>query len=147
MLSATPNEGQCSGNTLNVDLGGEHIYIYIFLLYILYTLYIVYIIIHIICYIHIITLYIYIYGCMYACACVSVCACLSLSLSRSSSLTLSLSLPLSLSVCMLCVCFRHVCCLFMYACDVCACALGDGMDAVLCYQHAWVGRRTFPEKN
>ena len=33
MLSATPNEGQCSGNTLNIDLGGggggEHIYIYI----------------------------------------------------------------------------------------------------------------------
>ena len=30
MLSATPNEGQYSGNTLNVDLGGgKHIYIYI----------------------------------------------------------------------------------------------------------------------
>ena len=33
MLSATPNEGQYSGNTLNVDLGGEGgklIYIYIY---------------------------------------------------------------------------------------------------------------------
>ena len=31
--SATPNEGQYSGNTLNVDLGGrKHIYIYILLL-------------------------------------------------------------------------------------------------------------------
>ena len=31
MLSATPNEGQYSGNTLNIDLGGgggKHIYIY-----------------------------------------------------------------------------------------------------------------------
>ena len=68
MLSATPNEGQCSGNALNVDLGGrggEHIYIYI-VLYTLYILYNVYIIIHIICYIYIITLYIYMAVCMRA---------------------------------------------------------------------------------
>ena len=34
MLSATPNEGQYSGNTLNVDIvrGGKHIYIYIYVL-------------------------------------------------------------------------------------------------------------------
>ena len=35
MLSAIPNEGQYSGITLNVDLGGrgggEHIYIYIYI--------------------------------------------------------------------------------------------------------------------
>ena len=33
MLSATPNEGQYSGNTLNVDLGGggqAYIYIYVY---------------------------------------------------------------------------------------------------------------------
>ena len=28
MLSATPNEGQYSANTLNVDLGGRQAYIY-----------------------------------------------------------------------------------------------------------------------
>ena len=32
MLSATPNEGQYSGNTLNVDLGGgASIYIYMYI--------------------------------------------------------------------------------------------------------------------
>ena len=31
MLSATPNEGQYSGNTLNVDLGGGKLYICIYI--------------------------------------------------------------------------------------------------------------------